>query len=216
MIGEVVQAEEVPRAPAQRRHACPGGRPRIHDRRAAPSWGNRSELYGSDFSWVVGEWLRDIKRPEALMVLERRRWGNFYGYLLAGVKENGQVVAEGDAAVGGELQKRMQRVDDLYAKLYKLEKGDIGGINHGLERLRLKERKLQLDGKVDAAARADLAAERSELQALQGPGRAAQRPAPGVQPRQRGNARRQRPRAKSPLASWCMPTSPTPWAWAPR
>ena len=105
--------------------------------------GNR-ELYGSDFSWVVGEWLQDIKRPEALMVLERREWGNFYGYLLS-VKENGQVVAEGDAAVG-ELQKRMQRVDDLYAKLYKLEKGDIGGINHGLERLRLKERKLQLDG----------------------------------------------------------------------
>ena len=59
----------------------------------------------------------------------------------------------------------MQRVDDLYAKLYKLEKGDIGGINHGLERLRLKERKLQLDGKLDAAAQADLAAERSELQA---------------------------------------------------
>lgn len=97
------------------------------------------------------------------MVLERREWGNFYGYLLS-VKENGQVVAEGDAAVG-ELQKRMQRVDDLYAKLYKLEKGDIGGINHGLERLRLKERKLQLDGKLDAAAQADLAAERSELQA---------------------------------------------------
>ncbi|PCB94237.1 hypothetical protein CJT55_31730, partial [Pseudomonas aeruginosa] len=40
------------------------------------------ELYGSDFSWVVGEWLQDIKRPEALMVLERREWGNFYGYLL--------------------------------------------------------------------------------------------------------------------------------------
>ncbi|MGV8268193.1 phosphate ABC transporter permease PstA, partial [Pseudomonas aeruginosa] len=34
-----------------------------------------------------------------------------------------------------------------------------------LERLRLKERKLQLDGKLDAAAQADLAAERSELQA---------------------------------------------------
>ena len=49
--------------------------------------GNR-ELYGSDFSWVVGEWLQDIKRPEALMVLERREWGNFYGYLLS-VKENG-------------------------------------------------------------------------------------------------------------------------------
>lgn len=162
VIGEVVQAEEVPRARLRSAGMpVPEAGPEFMTRELL-KLGNR-ELYGSDFSWVVGEWLQDIKRPEALMVLERREWGNFYGYLLS-VKENGQVVAEGDAAVG-ELQKRMQRVDDLYAKLYKLEKGDIGGINHGLERLRLKERKLQLDGKLDAAAQADLAAERSELQA---------------------------------------------------
>ncbi len=124
VIGEVVQAEEVPRARLRSAGMpVPEAGPEFMTRELL-KLGNR-ELYGSDFSWVVGEWLQDIKRPEALMVLERREWGNFYGYLLS-VKENGQVVAEGDAAVG-ELQKRMQRVDDLYAKLYKLENTE-GGI----------------------------------------------------------------------------------------
>ncbi|MGV8604521.1 phosphate ABC transporter permease PstA, partial [Pseudomonas aeruginosa] len=72
-----------------------------------------SELYCSDFSWVVGEWLQDIKRPAAPMVLERREWGNFYGYMLS-AKENGKEGAAGAAAVG-ELPKRMHRVGNLSA-----------------------------------------------------------------------------------------------------
>ena len=54
--------------------------------------GNR-DLYGSDFTWVVGDWLVDEQRPADLMALERREWGNFYGYLVS-VKEQGRVVAE--------------------------------------------------------------------------------------------------------------------------
>ncbi|MGH8353893.1 MAG: phosphate ABC transporter permease PstA, partial [Pseudomonas sp.] len=46
-----------------------------------------------------------------------------------------------------------------------LEKQDIGAINHGLERLRLDSRKLELQGKLDAQAQADLAAERAQLEA---------------------------------------------------
>ncbi|MCY1419386.1 phosphate ABC transporter, permease protein PstA [compost metagenome] len=81
-----------------------------------------------------------------------------------GVKEDGKVVAEGPGAMA-ELHKRMQRVDELYAQVYRLEKKDIGGINHGLERLRLQERGLQLRNELTAEAQADLAAGRSELNA---------------------------------------------------
>src|SRR5690606_30693016 len=42
---------------------------------------------------------------------------------------------------------------------------DIGRINHGLERLRLKTRKLELEDKLDAAAQAELDAERAEWNA---------------------------------------------------
>jgi len=42
--------------------------------------GNR-DLYGLDFRWITGDAIRSIDRPEDLAVLERREWGNFFGFL---------------------------------------------------------------------------------------------------------------------------------------
>ena len=169
MAGEVVQAEEVPRA----RLAASGLPVDVEGgefmTRELLKVGNR-EVYGADFSWVVGEWLSNSRKPADLVALERREWGNFYGELL-NVKESGQLVAEGEAA-WPELQKRIERIDELHADIAKLEKVDIGRINHGLERLRLKTRKLELDDQLDAAAQAELDAERAqwdaEYKALEG------------------------------------------------
>jgi len=162
LAGEVVQAEEVPRA----RLAASGLPVNVEGgefmTRELLKVGNR-EVYGADFSWVIGEWLSNQRKPADLMVLERREWGNFYGFLL-NVKEAGQLVAEGDAA-WGELQRRIDRVDQLHAQISRIEKVEIGRINHGLERLRLKTRKLELDDRLDAAAQADLDAERAQWDA---------------------------------------------------
>jgi len=162
LAGEVVQAEEVPRA----RLAASGLPVNVEGgefmTRELLKVGNR-EVYGADFSWVIGEWLANQRKPAELMVLERREWGNFYGYLL-NVKEAGQLVAEGDGA-WNELQKRIDRVDELHSQISRIEKVEIGRINHGLERLRLKTRKLELDDRLDAAAQADLDAERAQWDA---------------------------------------------------
>lgn len=169
VAGEVVQVEEVPRA-----RLAASGLPVSAEggefmTRELLKVGNR-DVYGADFSWVVGEWLSNVRTPDDLVVLERREWGNFYGELL-NIKEGDRLVAEGDAA-WGELQQRIDRVDALYAGISQLEKGDIGRINHGLERLRLKTRRLQMDGALDAAAQAELDAERAQwdaqYQALEG------------------------------------------------
>lgn len=169
MAGELVQAEEVPRA----RLAASGLPVDVEGgefmTRELLKVGNR-DVYGADFSWVIGEWLSNPRTPKDLVALERREWGNFYGELL-NVKENGQLVAEGEAA-WAELQQRIGRIDELHAQLSRLEKVDIGRINHGLERLRLKTRKLELNDQLDAAAQADLDAERAqwdaEYKALEG------------------------------------------------
>ncbi|WFS18912.1 phosphate ABC transporter permease PstA [Pseudomonas sp. 905_Psudmo1] len=162
MLGEVVQAEEVPRA-----RLAAAGLPVAEEggefmTRELMKVGNR-ELFGADFTWVVGEWLSNPRKPAGITVLERREWGNFYGNLV-NVKESGQVVAEGDAAWAA-LQERLDRVDDLHAQLVRLEKKDIGRINHGLERIRLEGRKLQLQGKLDDTAQADMDARRDALNA---------------------------------------------------
>ncbi|MBF8744397.1 MULTISPECIES: phosphate ABC transporter permease PstA [Pseudomonas] len=160
IIGEVVQKEEVPRARLKGAGLpVPDEGPEFMTRELIKV-GNR-DLNGSDFTWVVGDWLVDEQHPVELMALERREWGNFYGYLVS-VKENGKVVAEG-AAAWTELQARLKRASQLNDQLQRLEKKDIGAINHGLERLRLHARKLELDGKLDAAAQADMDADRAEL-----------------------------------------------------
>jgi len=162
LAGELVEAEEVPRV----RLADSGLPVDVNGgefmTRELFKVGNR-ELYGADFSWVVKEWLENSRRPSDLVVLERREWGNFYGYLL-GVKESGRVVAEGDAA-WNELQARIERANELHGQVAHLEQKEIGQINYALERLRLKTRSLELAGKLDAVAQADLDAERAQWDA---------------------------------------------------
>ncbi|OHR97301.1 phosphate ABC transporter, permease protein PstA [Pseudomonas sp. HMSC75E02] len=161
LIGEEVQVEEVPRERLRGAGLpVPAEGPEFMTRELL-KLGNR-DLYGSDFSWVIGDWLAERRWPQELVTLERREWGNYYGYLVS-VKQDGQVVAQGAGAMP-ELQQRLRRVEGLYDQLYQLEKKDIGSINHELERLRLKERRLQLHGELDATAQADLAAARAELQ----------------------------------------------------
>ena len=162
LAGERVQAEEVPRA-----RLAASGLPVAEEggefmTRELLKVGNR-EVYGADFSWVVGEWLSNVRTPTDLVVLERREWGNFYGQLL-NVKEDGTLVAEGEAA-WGELQRRIDRIDRLHGEISRLEKVDIGRINHGLERLRLQTRKLELENRLDGAAQAELDAERARWDA---------------------------------------------------
>ncbi|WP_296218228.1 phosphate ABC transporter permease PstA [Pseudomonas sp. UBA2684] len=162
MAGEITQIEEIPRA-----RLAASGLPVSAEggefmTRELFKVGNR-DLYGADFTWVVGEWLSNQRTPETLSAFERREWGNLYGYLI-NVKENGQLVAEGDAAWDA-LQERLARVDELHAQVVRLEKKDIGRINAGLERIRLQTRSLELQGTLSAQAQADLDADRAQWDA---------------------------------------------------
>ena len=162
MAGERVQSEEVPRA-RLRDSGLPvdeiGGE---FMTRELIKVGNR-DLNGADFNWIVGEWLTNERTPKDLTAIERREWGNFYGYVMA-VKESGQLVAEGEAA-WTELQARLKRVEALHGQIERLQKRDIGVVNAGLERLRLEERGLELKGELDDAARARIEAARGEWDA---------------------------------------------------
>lgn len=162
MAGELVQAEQVTRA----RLASAGLPVDVEGgefmTRELFKVGNR-DINGADFSWVVDEWMKDPSTPEDMVAVERREWGNFYGYLV-NVKESGKLVAEGDAA-WDELQKRIARIDELHGEISKLQKKDIGRINYGLEGLRLKKRKLELTDELTPAAQADLDAERAQWDA---------------------------------------------------
>ncbi|HAU06898.1 MAG TPA: phosphate ABC transporter permease PtsA [Gammaproteobacteria bacterium] len=105
--------------------------------------GNR-DYFGLDFQWVNAPWIVKQDYPETIVAIERREWGHFYGYLKQ-VKEQGVVVSQGQEAWSA-LVKRLERSNDLVDKIKKIEKKDIGEVNHGLETLRLDLRQLALDG----------------------------------------------------------------------
>lgn len=128
--------------------------------------GNR-ELYGSDFRWVLERQLSNLTYPENAVTIERREWGNFYGFIV-GVKENGELIAEqtpADNDLWQEVKQRTVRATQIYKTIQDLEGGAIGAINYQLEKLRLKERALELKGLDTAENLAHLQAEKSALQA---------------------------------------------------
>lgn len=126
--------------------------------------GNR-DVTGADFVWVISDYLSDKHFPEDIMTIERREWGNFYGYLQT-IKQQGVVMSP--ASLWDDFQQRIERALQIHYQIKAIEKGDIGSINYQLERLRLSERALALDTRLSATARAvrmsEIASERAQHQ----------------------------------------------------
>jgi phosphate transport system permease protein len=99
------------------------------------------------------------------MVVERREWGNLYGYLRA-LKDNGETLELAGPDLWEGYQRRVKTVSRLYQEIEELQTGDIGAINYQIERLRLKDRSIELghEGEDVADLAADIQASREGLQ----------------------------------------------------
>jgi phosphate transport system permease protein len=150
LIGEIKEEEEVAvRRLTEAGFKIPGNE--AFTTRLLFKLGNR-DLTGTDFKWFPSPLLGKLTYPHDVLTVERHEWGNFYGHLRA-VKENGQVVASG-AGAWDALIPRVERANKLFREIYRIEKSEIGDVNYELEQLRLKARRLELDGRLDAAAKA--------------------------------------------------------------
>jgi phosphate transport system permease protein len=164
LIGEVHETEVVPAERLRASGVAVGDDERFVTRHLVKT-GNR-DLLGLDFRWILDRDVVARRWPERLVVVERREWGNLYGYLRA-VKEEERVVAEGPAAWAA-LTDRIERARRLSAELTAIERGEVGAVNRELEQLRLRERRLDLAGEPTPAARAAVAAARARLEARYG------------------------------------------------
>ena len=158
ILGEVNSREEVPAARLAGAGLPVDPEQQEFMERQLLKVGNR-DLYGADFRWVVGEWLEEVHAPEDVIVIERREWGNFYGYL-SDVRQNGEVVATG-ADAWPALEQAVDRALAIYDDIQQLEKTDIGRINSGLERVRLQERGYEMRNELTPELAAELEAERT-------------------------------------------------------
>jgi len=164
IIAEIVESESVPVASLHDISNAEGDA-QGNVTRYLVKTGNR-DILGSDFRWLYDINLIKREEPEDLMVLERIEWGNFYGYLNAVYQKNKDGKTElvaSDEQAWPEFSKRLQRTIDIRDQILQIEQGDIGSINYQLERLRLKEKRLQMDDELTEAAAKELAGKRKQL-----------------------------------------------------
>lgn len=108
--------------------------------------GNR-EYVDLDFQWILETRITDKHIRENIVVLERTKNGNFYGYIKA-IQENGTTLSLNQSQLEVQLAERLAVTQSLKEKENDLLKGDIGRINYELERIRLEQRKLDLQGEL--------------------------------------------------------------------
>ena len=155
LIAEIVETETVPA------NRIPGNENAEGEvTRHLVKTGNR-DLFGSDFRWIFADKIESSATPEDLVVLERLEWGNFYGFLKS-VHENDELIASGDSA-WAEFEQRLERVIQLREEITDIERDDIGSINYDIERLRLKQRRYEIDGALTDARKQKIEQQRAEL-----------------------------------------------------
>ena len=167
LLGEWIESEQVI-ASQIISSGIPVDENQSHYQRQLMKLGNR-DVTGADFSWVLSDYLSEAEYPRNVVALERREWGNFYGFLVD-IKQAGEVVAAGNPENSNEIGPwteflaRLDRSSDIHEQILDIEKGDIGEINYGMERLRLQQRRLELAGDDTDAALAELDRRRELLQ----------------------------------------------------
>ncbi len=145
VMGEISDHEAVP---ANRvAGAAPGPEGQLVDRYLIKV-GNR-DFFGTDFRWMVATDMTAFEYPEHAVTVERREWGNVYGYLKA-VKINGAVVERGEGS-WPVMQEHLDDAKEVFAGIEHIEEELIGDINYQIDQLRLDERRLELEGVTDRA-----------------------------------------------------------------
>lgn len=122
--------------------------------------GNR-DVTGQDFRWVLEPSITSTSKPHSLVVFEREEWGVFIGRLI-GVRQAGDLLEDQDT--WGGFQLRLAHANGLREEIHDLENSRISRVNYRLERLRLKQRGIELDGGDDTAGLAAIESTRVQLQ----------------------------------------------------
>jgi len=133
VIGEVAKVEPVPN---------------LNDSyRTKLKVGNR-DIYGMDFRWVDNSSIRTLDYPPAALTIERREWGNMYGFL-KGMKHDNRI--EPLSLV--DLKPLLKESEVLYKSIRRIEKKEIGKINHKMEKYRLELKGLKRKPQTDSTLR---------------------------------------------------------------
>jgi phosphate transport system permease protein len=106
--------------------------------------GNR-DIHGIDFLWIDEAAIQSTQQPVDSVVVERREWGNFYGYIKE-VRDGDKIIATGPEKGLETIRNLLPASTEIYQKIKKVAKKDIGAINHYMEDNRLELKALAAKG----------------------------------------------------------------------
>jgi phosphate transport system permease protein len=121
------------------------------------------DLYGEDFRWIPEDAIVSARFPADAWMVERLEWGPFIGFLV-GLEGAGSLTQTSRDELMRLHQEARRRLDEIR----RIERVEIGAVNHELERLRLALRRSELrhggESEAHRAEEARIAAERSKLE----------------------------------------------------
>lgn len=153
VIGEIVRPQTIPSVVARDAgNYVPEGIDLVT--RYLIKQGNRDQT-GRDFVWYLELGMNEFQYPDNVFVVERREWGNFYGYPVALQREGEVIATSTDEVFWDELQQAVGRSVSLHRNIQGIETGAIGRVNAGLNTLRLDLRRLDLSDPTPEARAAE-------------------------------------------------------------
>ncbi len=136
ILGEVWEVEKTPASTVGQPESAALDRFRL-------KIGNR-DVEGLDFIWLDEKDIASRTRPADVVMLERLEWGNFYG-TMAELRRGDQVIARGQEATWKAFDPLHEKKVRERERIEDFEKGEIGDVNYEIERLRLAQKKLDLE-----------------------------------------------------------------------
>jgi phosphate transport system permease protein len=103
------------------------------------------DLYGADFQWIDEAKIAGREYPADVVVMERTEWGLLIGTIKE-VREDGTAVAAGPEQGLAELARRLPDAARARTEIRRIEKGEVGAINHAQEKIRLALKGLEGKG----------------------------------------------------------------------
>ncbi len=107
--------------------------------------GNR-EVYGISYKFFEKSSIQEIQYPRDILRLERREYGDslaFPVFLKSAEKEK---IPFEDPGFEEVLRRLVQETNERWKEIHRIEKKEIGLINHKIEKLRLREKSLRQQG----------------------------------------------------------------------
>lgn len=160
IIGEIYESEQVPVSRLKLNNVVlPPNLQQESLSRYLIKTGNR-EFVDLDFRWLLETEIKSSDKPTGIAKFERRKNGNFYGYVEQVVEDGNPITDEHRIA---KLEQLIARAIELKGKVSAIQNNQISAINYQLEKLRLKEKSLRLKNDLNDENLAELNLQRQQL-----------------------------------------------------